>query len=122
LSILIKQLRKERHESFITKTKKLYVLIKNLNKLTNHKYKLPIINLSNRILSEKEKKELELGLYYCFVNKNRYQRKQLSTNFETITQKVTPNVNQEQKEDFHEFMRGYTDIFIKNIHATKDYT
>ena len=25
-------------------------------------------------------------------------------------------------EEFHEFLRGYTDIFSKNIFATKDYT
>ena len=26
------------------------------------------------------------------------------------------------KEEFHEFVRGYTDIFIKNINNTKDHT
>lgn len=41
---------------------------------------------------------------------------------ETISQRVDSDVVDEDKEQFHEFLRGYTDIFIKNVQNTKDYT
>ena len=32
-------------------------------------------------------------------------------------------INQEVKEGFHEFLKGYIDIFINNVNnTTKDYT
>ena len=36
--------------------------------------------------------------------------------------KGSPFVDQTKVEDFHELLRAYTDIFTKNIHATKDCT
>ena len=41
---------------------------------------------------------------------------------ETIASKASPFVDQTKLEDFFEFLRAYTDIFPKNVHATKDYT
>ena len=41
---------------------------------------------------------------------------------ETIASQASPFVDQTKLEDFHEFLRAYTDIFIKNVHATQDYT
>ena len=31
-------------------------------------------------------------------------------------------VHHQNLENFHEFLRAYTDIFIKNVYATKDFT
>ena len=36
--------------------------------------------------------------------------------------KVDKDIDQAMKEEFHEFLRGYTDIFIKNVNNTKDHT
>ena len=49
-------------------------------------------------------------------------KKLLAANLETIAKKVTPNLEPNQREDFHEFLRAYTDIFSKNIYESKDYT
>ena len=40
-------------------------------------YKVPIINLSDHKLSETERKQLQLGLEYSFVNKNQNLKKTL---------------------------------------------
>ena len=39
-----------------------------------------------------------------------------------ICQKVDKDIDQGMKKEFHEFLRGYTKIFIKNMNNTKDHT
>ena len=41
---------------------------------------------------------------------------------EKVTESVENSLDQNQVENFHEFMRAYTDIFTSNVFATKDYT
>ena len=37
-------------------------------------------------------------------------------------QRASDCVHHKNLEDFHEFLRAYTDIFIKNVDATKNFT
>ena len=53
----------------------------------------------------------------CFPRK-----KNLAANFETLANKLDDNIPPQNKEDFHEFCRAYTDIFSKNVFTEKDYT
>ena len=92
------------------------------NNTSSSKYKVPIINLSNYELSDIKRKELEMGLKYSFVDKNKRLKQQLAVNMETISNSPTKCVEGNKVEDFHEFLRAYTDIFTKNIYATKDFT
>ena len=46
----------------------------------------------------------------------------LAANVESLVEGVKGNINHKNLEYFHEFLRGYTDIFTNNIYATKDYT
>ena len=69
-----------------------------------------------------ERLQLKLGLKYSFINKSKNQQKFLAANLESICQKVDKDIDQGMKEEFHEFLRGYTDIFIKNINNTKNHT
>ena len=48
--------------------------------------------------------------------------KVLVANFETLAQRTSNCVDPHRLEEYHEFMRGYPDIFIKNVFETKDYT
>ena len=41
---------------------------------------------------------------------------------ESLAESVKGNIDHKNLEHFHEFLRGYTDIFTNNIYATKDYT
>ena len=66
-------------------------------------YKVPIINLSDHKFSETERKQLQLGLEYSFVNKNQNLKKPCSK-FETIASQGSPFVDETKSEDFHEFL------------------
>ena len=63
-----------------------------------------------------------MDLKYSFVDKNKRLKQQLAVNMETISNSPTKCVEGNKVEDFHEFLRAYTDIFSKNIYATKDFT
>ena len=67
-----------------------------------------------------ERKELEMGLEYSFVDKNKRLKQQLAVNMETVSHSAIKYVENNKVEDFHEFLRAYTDIFTKNIYATKN--
>ena len=41
---------------------------------------------------------------------------------ESLADNVKDRVEEKNLKHFHEFLRGYTYIFINNIYATKDYT
>ena len=41
---------------------------------------------------------------------------------ESLADSIKGNIDHKNLEHFHEFLRGYTDIFTNNIYATKDYT
>ena len=41
---------------------------------------------------------------------------------ETVSHSAIKYVEDNKVEDFHEFLIAYTDIFTKNIYATKDFT
>ena len=76
------------------------------------------MNLYNYELSDIEPKELEMGLEYSFVDKNKRLKQQLAVNIETVSHSATKYLENNKVEDFHDFLRAYTDIFMKNIYAT----
>ena len=85
------------------------------------KFKVPIVNLSSYDLSELERKQLHIGLEYSFVDKPKHLKKSTAANFKIVSHRVSEYINH-HKQDFHEFLRAYTDIFTKHIYATKDFT
>ena len=101
-------------------------LIKNekLRRLTELKQplpqhnKIPIVNLTKYVVSTAEISQLE----YSFISKNKNQQKFLAANLKLICQKVGKDIDQDMKKEFHEFLRGCTDIFNKNMSNTKDHT
>lgn len=116
-----RSLTKKRLESFLTKNKKLHNLISR-NLSTKIRYLIPVINLTDKHIAEKELRQLSLGFDHGFVDKNKHIKKNLASNLEVIAEKVTPLLNNDKREDFHEFLRAYTDILSKNVYATKDDT
>ena len=77
----------KRMDSFKTKNHKLARLVQAKNPMSN--YRVPIINLSDYQLSEVEHKQLQLGLEYSFVNKNRDLKKNLAVNLETLARQAS---------------------------------
>ena len=66
----------------------------------------------------KESKQLNLGLEYNFVDKNKNIKKFLAANFESIADRITNNLQSDQRENFHEFLDAYVDIFTKSAYTT----
>ena len=122
INIAQKWLSKRLYLSFKTKSQKIVNLIKRKRKPCNTNYFVPIINLSNYNLSNHEKQQLKLGLDYCFFYKNKDVRTFLVANMEHLADNVKGNIYHKSLKYFHEFLRGYTDIFTNNIYATKDPT
>ena len=110
-----------RISSFKTKNKKL-IALSNTTKNKINAYDVPVINLSSIQLSDKELNQLSFGLDHSFVDKNKHVKKNLAANFESLAQAVNSEILNEEKEDLHEFLRAYCDIFTKNVYSTKDYT
>ena len=119
---IIKINRAEIIKSFKTKNKKLKFLLKKAERKTITKYSVPVINLSTYHLKNIEYQQLKLGLDYSYINKNKNTRKFLAANFETLAQRTRHYVEVHRLEEYHECLRGYTDIFTKNVFQTKDYT
>ena len=46
----------------------------------------------------------------------------MAANFETLSHRASDCVHHQNLEDFHEFLRAYTDIFTQNVYVTKDFT
>ena len=118
---IMNRLRESRKLSLKTKNKKPRRLIELKQPPPQHN-QVPLVNLTKYVLSTVERLQLELGLEYSFISKSKNQRKFLAANLESICQRVDKNIDQGQKQEFHELRRGYTDIFIKNVNNTKDDT
>ena len=74
------------------------------------------------MLSNKEKKQLKLGLKRNFRDKNKNIKRLLAANMYRVAERVENSLDQNHVEHFHEFMGAYTEIFTNNIFATKGYT
>ena len=121
LKSLRKSLQRERLESFRTKNKKLLNLMKRRTK-DKVDYKVPIINLSNYQLNEKEYAQLKMGLNHCFISKDKNIKKHIAAIIKSIAYINSDKVDQTDLENFLQFLRGYTDIFAKNVVSTEDHT
>ena len=56
------------------------------------------------------------------MDKNKNIKKFLASHMESLAYTTSGKVQDNQLKEFHEFLHGYTDIFSKNIFATKDYS
>ena len=65
---------------------------------------------------------LEHGLKQCFVDKNKYIKKDITVEFVTLCSSVDKDISPEDKENFHEFLRSATNTFTQNVYSTKDST
>ena len=59
-------------------------LIKHKRKSRNTNYYVPITNRANYYLSNQERQQLKLGLYYCFVDKIKDVRRFLAAKIKNL--------------------------------------
>ena len=121
LKSISKSLQGERLESFRTQNNKLFNLTKRREK-EKVDYKVLIINLSNNQWNEKEYDQLKIGLNHCLINRDKNIKKHIAANMESIVYIASEKVDQNDLENFHEFLWGCTDVFAKNVISTEDHT
>ena len=92
------------------------------NKSAESNYSTLLIFLSYIQLISDKTAQFKLGLEYSFIDKNKHIKKNLPANFESLADKVTENLENCKRQDFHELLRAHVDIFTKNIYATRDNT
>ena len=63
-----------------------------------------------------------MGLNHCFINKNKNIKQHIGGNMKSIAYIASEKVDENDLENFYEFLRGYTDIFAKNVISTEDHT
>jgi hypothetical protein len=56
-------------------------------------------------LTNTEKSHLKFGLHHSFVDKSKYVKANLATEFESLVYRVGNTVEPEDLEDFHHFLR-----------------
>ena len=65
---------------------------------------------------------LKYGLNHSFIDKNKFIKRDLAVEFESLVTSVDELVTQEQEEEFHEFLQHTTDLLAQNVYHTKDNT
>ena len=88
-------------------------------KHANKTSQVPVKNLSNYDI---ETSSLKYGLNHSFIDKSKFIKRDLAVEFESLVTSVDQLVPQEQKEEFHEFLRHTTDLLSQNVCHTKDNT
>ena len=115
---ILTDLRNENTEQIKTENKKLSNLWKfNINKSQENYYEIPIVNLSSfRNLSTSC---LKFSLHQSFVDKNKFIKRDIAIELESVAEKLDNSIGHEQKEEFHEYLRKYTEKLSKNIADSK---
>ena len=55
----------------------------------------------------------EHGLKQCFVDKNKYIKKDIAVEFEILCCSIEKDILPDDKENFHEFLRSATHTFTR---------
>ena len=63
-----------------------------------------------------------MGLDYSFVDKNKHVKKNIATSMKSVAEAVDKDLDNKQRENFHELLQAYTDILSKNLYFSTDYT
>ena len=115
-------LRTERLKSFKTKNNKKFKLIKCKLVAKYPEYKVPIINLSIHQLTDTEYWQSKFALNNSFINKDKNFKKDIVAHMESLAYTTSKKVENIQLSNFHEFLRGYTDMISKNVLNSEDFT
>jgi len=100
----------------------LKVKVNKLRKLKPQKiydYNVPIINISSKDLNTTP---LKYGLHQCFIDKNKFTKQNIAIEMENLATNLNKSVKDDQREEFHNFLRSSTNIISKNIFHSKDHT
>ena len=73
-------------------------------------------------MTDTEYGQLKFGLNHSYINKYKIVKKDITIHLESLAYTASEKVKNIQLENFHEFLRSYTDIFSKNVLNSEDFT
>lgn len=109
-------IRRDNIQQLANKNKKIAKLAVNRNHFLPY---VPVVNLSDFFL---DTRPLSYGLNHCFTDKNKFIKRNLSLEMETIALKIDSSIDSRNRENIHEYLRSWSTRFTNNIYHTKDDT
>ena len=82
-------------------------------------YCIPIVNISDTELTEKEERVLSFGLEHSFVDKNKNIKSFLAANLEGVAESADKAVGRMKKRTFTSFYTRTLICLQNNVHNTK---
>ncbi|XP_066926368.1 uncharacterized protein [Clytia hemisphaerica] len=82
-------------------------------------FQVPIINLSGQDLNHEC---LRYGLNHCFIDKNKFVKKDLAIELEHLAEQTDEFIDDNKREEYHEYLRKLTNNLSKNVYQSKDDT
>ena len=64
--------------------------------------------------------KLRYGLHHSYTNKNKYIKRDIAVEFETLATILDPFVNQSSKETRHEYLKSSTKVIANNVYQDSD--
>ena len=117
---MIVSLRAENTKQLQTKNKKLFNLTKRHSNTHYIKQTFPVINLSTYDIDTDSLSKT--GLDFSYIDKNKYIKRNIAVELEALANTVSKEVDPEERELLHEYLRATTQKFTTNVYQTKDKT
>ena len=80
-------------------------------------YQVPVLSLSTENINTAP---LWYGLRHIFTDKNKYVKRNVAVQLETLTRVLDAYVTNTKKESFHEYLRSVTNNATKNAYSDVD--
>ena len=97
-------------------------MLRTQKKKRRDNYEVPIINLTDIKISTIIKSYLKFSLPHSSVDKNKYTKINITTEFEYLAYRVDSSVPNDEKENFYKYLRSCTYRFSQNIYKSEDKT
>ena len=80
-------------------------------------YQVPFLNLSTENINTAP---LQYGLHHSFTDKNKYVKRNVAVELETLARVLDAHVTHTENESFHEYLCPATNIITKNVYSDVD--
>ena len=117
-SLMLRSSREDNINQLKCKNKKLRRLITQ-KQINRDNYNRPVVNLFPH---ELDVSGLKYGSHQSFTDKNKHIKRNIAVEFEALSSKLDPFINDDSKENFHEYLRSLTNIMSNNLYRGKDNT
>ena len=87
--------------------------------MKDSQYQVPVLNLSTENINTAP---LRYELHHSFTDKNKYVKRNVAVELETLAIVLDSHITQREKASFHEYLCSATNIITKNVYSDMDNT